>query len=104
MQVQFVISMFAAVFCTVPMIINRDFQVICSTAGLVTSFLVPTQQVFAVIFLREGFDAEKGMALAMCLWGFASHLYGEHKAAATSDNKQPTPRNHGDQEDSPADV
>ncbi|CAI0396709.1 unnamed protein product [Linum tenue] len=32
MQVQFVISMFAAVFCTVPMIINRDFQVICSTA------------------------------------------------------------------------
>ncbi|CAI0396708.1 unnamed protein product [Linum tenue] len=144
MQVQFVISMFAAVFCTVPMIINRDFQAMAKEAvefdlgetkyymtillaavalqlmiigsiglvfsssslfsGLVTSFLVPTQQVFAVIFLREGFDAEKGMALAMCLWGFASHLYGEHKAAATSDNKQPTPRNHGDQEDSPADV
>ncbi|CAL1363776.1 unnamed protein product [Linum trigynum] len=144
MQVQFVISMFAAVFCTVPMIINRDFQAMAKEAvefdlgetkyymtillaavalqlmiigsiglvfsssslfsGLVTSFLVPTQQVFAVIFLREGFDAAKGMALAMCLWGFASHLYGEHKAAATSDSKQPTPRNHGDEEDCPADV
>ena len=44
--------------------------------GIMTALLVPVQQVFAVIFLKEGFNAEKGMALALCLWGFTSHLYG----------------------------
>lgn len=48
--------------------------------GLVSSLLVPVQQVFAVIFLREGFSFEKCMALAMCLWGFASYLFGEYRA------------------------
>ncbi|KAK6940181.1 hypothetical protein RJ641_029712 [Dillenia turbinata] len=119
MQVQFLISMFATVFCTVPMIINKDFQAIpreaveydlgetkyylilvmagicmqfliigslgvifCSTSllgGLVSSLLVPMQQLFAVVFLGETFNAEKGMALAMCLWGFASYFYGKYK-------------------------
>ncbi|CAN1284513.1 Purine permease 3 [Linum perenne] len=41
-----------------------------------TTLLVPVQQVFAVIFLKEGFSAEKGMALGLCLWGFTSHVYG----------------------------
>jgi len=27
--------------------------------------------------LQEVFHAGKGMALAMCLWGFASYLYGD---------------------------
>ncbi|CAN1345848.1 Purine permease 1 [Linum perenne] len=79
MQVQFVVSMFATLFCTLPMIINKDFQVMIQFAGIITSLLVPVQQVFAVITLREGFNAEKGMALALCLWGFTSHLYGGYK-------------------------
>ncbi|CAN1760394.1 Purine permease 3 [Linum perenne] len=44
--------------------------------GIMTTLLVPVQQVFAVIFLKEGFSAEKGMALGLCLWGFTSHVYG----------------------------
>ncbi|CAN0905225.1 Purine permease 3 [Linum grandiflorum] len=44
------------------------------------SLLVPVQQLFAVIFLKEGFNADRGMALALCLWGFTSHLYGGYKA------------------------
>ncbi|KAL5844351.1 hypothetical protein ACOSQ4_010309 [Xanthoceras sorbifolium] len=119
MQVQFLISMFATLFCTVPMIINKDFQAIsreagdyelgpikyytivvlaaialqfliigslgvifCSTSllgGLISSLLVPLQQVFGVIFLHERFSGEKAMALAICLWGFASYLYGDYK-------------------------
>jgi len=47
--------------------------------GLVSSLLVPVQQAFAVMILKEVFNAEKGMALAMCLWGFASYLYGEYQ-------------------------
>ncbi|CAL1371575.1 unnamed protein product [Linum trigynum] len=65
------------------MIIGSLGLVLCSSslvAGIVTSLLVPVRQVSAVIFLREGFNAEKGMALALCLWGFASHLYGRFKA------------------------
>ncbi|CAL1391677.1 unnamed protein product [Linum trigynum] len=121
MHVQFVVSLFATIFCTVPMVVNRDFEalseeaaefglgetkyyvvvfgavmalqvmvigglglLLCSSSlftGLVTSLLVPVQQVFAVIFLREGFNAEKALALALCLWGFASHLYGGYKAS-----------------------
>ncbi|KAJ8762472.1 hypothetical protein K2173_007911 [Erythroxylum novogranatense] len=126
MQVQFLVSMFATLFCTVPMLINQHFQEITKEAaeydlgetkyytilvlaaiamqfliigslgvifsstsllgGPVSSLLVPVQQVFAVIFLREQFNAEKGMALAMCLWGFASYFYGEYKLS--SKNKQ----------------
>ncbi|CAK7347174.1 unnamed protein product [Dovyalis caffra] len=119
LQVLFLISMFASLFCSIPMIINKDFQAIAKEAaefglgetnyytilliaaivlqlsvigsvgvifsstsllgGLVSSLLVPVQQACAVIFLREVFNAEKGMALAMCLWGFASYLYGEYQ-------------------------
>lgn len=28
MQIQFLISMFATLFCTIPMVINKDFQVL----------------------------------------------------------------------------
>ncbi|CAN1292584.1 Purine permease 3 [Linum perenne] len=96
MQLQFIMSMFATIFSTVPMLINNDFQalqlmiigifgVVFSSSslfgGIMTALLVPVQQVFAVIFLKEGFNAEKGMALALCLWGFASHVYGGYKAS-----------------------
>ncbi|KAG6785355.1 hypothetical protein POTOM_011085 [Populus tomentosa] len=35
LQVQFVASMFATLFCSVPMIINNDFQGRCSAIGVV---------------------------------------------------------------------
>lgn len=54
-----------------------------------SSLLVPVQQAFAVMILKEVFNAEKGMALAMCLWGFASYLYGEYLQI----NQKPTKKN-----------
>ncbi|KAL5992603.1 hypothetical protein ACLOJK_013522 [Asimina triloba] len=119
MQVQFLVGVFATIFCTIAMVINKDFQAIsreaqayelgptkyylvlvgaaivmqllvignmgvifCSTSlfsGIYISLLVPVQEVFAVIFFHEKFTAEKGLALALCLWGFASYFYGEYK-------------------------
>lgn len=119
LQFQFLVSAFATLFCTIPIIINKDFQAIPREAeefevgamkyyiilisaaialqclvigsigiiftstsllgGIVSSLLVPVQQLFSLLFLPESFNAEKGMALAMCLWGFASYLYGEYK-------------------------
>ncbi|CAI0404865.1 unnamed protein product [Linum tenue] len=90
--------MVATLFCAVPMIINGDFQVDCCLAGIVTSLLVPVRQVSAVIFLREGFNAEKGMALTLCLWGFASHLYGRYRAGSEkqdTDDRNPQQFEHG---------
>lgn len=65
------------------LIIGSIGVIFCSTSllgGLVSALLVPVQQVFAVVFLHERFNADKGMALAMCLWGFASYFYGEYRA------------------------
>ena len=65
------------------LIIGSIGVIFCSTSllgGLVSSLLVPVQQVFAVLFLHERFNADKGMALAMCLWGFASYFYGEYRS------------------------
>ncbi|CAK9180602.1 unnamed protein product [Ilex paraguariensis] len=131
MQLQFLISLFSTLFCTVGMIINKDFQAIpqeaaefelgetkyymililaavalqfsvigslgvifCSTSllgGIVSSLLVPVQQAVAVIVLPESFNAEKGMSLAMCLWGFASYLYGEYKVSRKKQTRKLQP-------------
>lgn len=56
--------------------------------GIVSSLLVPLQQMFSLLFLPESFNPEKGMALAMCLWGFASYLYGEYKTNPTPKQQQ----------------
>lgn len=64
------------------MIVGNLGMIFCSSAlllGIVNALLVPVQQIFAVIFLPESFNSDKWMALAMCLWGFASYFYGEYK-------------------------
>ncbi|MCL7048387.1 hypothetical protein MKW94_018580 [Papaver nudicaule] len=47
--------------------------------GILTSVLVPVTGVAAVIFYHESFTGLKGMALALCLWGFCSYFCGEYK-------------------------
>ncbi|KAI3835505.1 hypothetical protein MKW92_023831 [Papaver armeniacum] len=47
--------------------------------GIYTSVLIPFTEVGAVIFYHESFTGLKGMALALCLWGFSSYFYGEYK-------------------------
>ncbi|KAI3981165.1 hypothetical protein MKX01_032305 [Papaver californicum] len=47
--------------------------------GIYGSLLVPVTGVAAVIFYHESFTGLKGMALALCIWGFASYFYGEYK-------------------------
>lgn len=64
------------------MMIGSLGMIFCSSAlllGIVNALLVPVQQIFAVMFLPESFNSDKWMALALCLWGFASYFYGEYK-------------------------
>ncbi|KAL2515664.1 Uncharacterized protein Fot_29635 [Forsythia ovata] len=51
LEIQLVMGFFATAFCTVGMIINKDFQ----------------------------FQTEKGVALFLSLWGFVSYFFGERK-------------------------
>ncbi|KAI3879184.1 hypothetical protein MKW98_028751 [Papaver atlanticum] len=119
MRMQFLVSMFATIFCTIAMLINKDFQAIsreakgfelgetkyyivliftavsmqcavvgtlgvihCATSlfsGVLMTLLIPIQQICAIFFFNEKFTAEKGMSLALSIWGFASYFYGEYK-------------------------
>lgn len=47
--------------------------------GVVTATLLPLTEVAAVIVFKEKFTGEKGMSLALCLWGFASFFYGAYR-------------------------
>ncbi|KAK9132166.1 hypothetical protein Scep_011694 [Stephania cephalantha] len=54
----------------------------CSTslfAGITGSIMVPILLVAGVITFNEKFTGEKGMSLALCLWGFVSYFLGEYK-------------------------
>ncbi|KAF9604124.1 hypothetical protein IFM89_002799 [Coptis chinensis] len=53
-------------------------------AGIFTSVLLPFTELAAVLAYNEKFTGEKGMTLAMCLWGFTSYFIGEHKKSRTS--------------------
>ncbi|XP_058096967.1 purine permease 3-like [Magnolia sinica] len=44
-----------------------------------SSMLLPLTEVAGVIAFHERFTAEKGTALALCLWGFVSYFYGAYK-------------------------
>ncbi|XP_038716331.1 purine permease 1-like [Tripterygium wilfordii] len=119
MEFQMVMSLFATIFCTVGMLVNKDFQalsrearefglgetkyyvilvwsaIICQLhflgaigvifcassllSGIIIAALLPATEILAVIFFQEKFQAEKGVALALSLWGFVSYFYGEIK-------------------------
>ncbi|XP_031122560.1 purine permease 3-like [Ipomoea triloba] len=123
LEIQAVICFSATAFCTVGMLINKDFQAIprearefqlgegkyylviaCSAvvwqlffvgaigvifcasslfSGIVTTLLLPVTEILAVVFYKETFHAEKGIALALSLWGFFYYFYGEMAANRT---------------------
>ncbi|KAK9122924.1 hypothetical protein Sjap_012526 [Stephania japonica] len=114
LQFQFFISLFSTIFCTVGMIVNKDFPampreareyglgeswyyvvlvltaVICQLAFLggvgvifsssalasavFSATLLPMSSVAGAIVYREKFSGEKGISLALCLWGRARNF------------------------------
>lgn len=58
-------------------------------SAVVIAVLLPVTEVLAVIFYQEKFQAEKGVALVLSLWGFASYFYGEVKQSKKK--KKPPP-------------
>ncbi|KAL5705456.1 hypothetical protein ACHQM5_023756 [Ranunculus cassubicifolius] len=48
-------------------------------SGIIIAVLLPLTESLAVAFYHEKFTAEKGISLALSLWGFVSYFYGEFK-------------------------
>jgi hypothetical protein len=57
-------------------------------AGILIAVFIPVTEVAAVIFLRERFSSEKGVALVLSLWGLASYSYGEWSEARAKKRKR----------------
>ncbi|OIT39432.1 PREDICTED: purine permease 1-like [Nicotiana attenuata] len=129
LEIQMIMSFAATAFCTVGMIVNKDFQamsreakqfnlgearyytvVVCTAAiwecffvgiigviycssslmsGVMIAVLLPVTEVLAVIFFKENFSGEKGLALFLSLWGFVSYFYGEFRQTKKEKNKSP---------------
>ncbi|XP_016502812.2 purine permease 1-like [Nicotiana tabacum] len=64
----------------------------CSSSlmsGVMIAVLLPVTEVLAVVFFRENFSGEKGLALFLSLWGFVSYFYGEFRQTKKQKNKNP---------------
>ncbi|XP_076917797.1 purine permease 3-like [Bidens hawaiensis] len=48
-------------------------------SGIIIATLLPVTKSLAVLFFRERFQVERGLSLALSLWGFISYFYGELK-------------------------
>ncbi|KAI3850611.1 hypothetical protein MKW92_037183 [Papaver armeniacum] len=48
-------------------------------AGIMGATTIPVTQIAGVIAFHEKFAGEKGMSLALGLWGFISYFYGSYK-------------------------
>ncbi|BAT81899.1 Purine permease [Vigna angularis] len=56
--------------------------IFCSSSlfsGIIIAAFLPVTEVLGVIVYKENFEAEKGVALVLSLWGFVSYFYGEIK-------------------------
>ncbi|GLJ10943.1 hypothetical protein SUGI_0138480 [Cryptomeria japonica] len=75
------------------------YGVIFLTSSLLSAIfmasLTPMVEVLAVVILHEKFTGEKGMALAMALWGFTSYLYGEYQNSILQSSNMPEENGQG---------
>lgn len=58
-------------------------------SGIILAVLLPVTEVLAVLFFQEKFQAEKGVALVLSLWGFVSYFYGEIKHSQNTKKNGP---------------
>ncbi|XP_031125576.1 purine permease 3-like [Ipomoea triloba] len=128
LEFQMVMSLFATAFCTVGMLVNKDFQAISREgrgfeigeakyyvvvvfsaliwqiyfigaagaicygssllSGIIAAASLSLTEVLAVVVYGEKFGPEKGISLALSLWGFVSYFYGEVKNGDNNNKKE----------------
>ncbi|XP_074561178.1 purine permease 3-like [Curcuma longa] len=77
----YMVLVWSAILCELLLLgtIGTIFYDSALLAGIIMAVCLAMTEVLAVIFLHESFSGQKGLALALCLWGFASFFYGEYK-------------------------
>ncbi|GLJ48042.1 hypothetical protein SUGI_1014420 [Cryptomeria japonica] len=81
MEMQLIMSFSATVLCTIGMVVNKDFETVASEAR--ASDIGEVKFFFGLVWNAISWQlffigGEKGIALVLALWGFASYLYGEY--------------------------
>ncbi|KAK8952133.1 Purine permease 1 [Platanthera zijinensis] len=66
-------------------VVGVIFSVNTLLAAIIAASLIPVVEVLGVVFLREKFSGEKGVALVLSLWGLASYSYGEYRQVKEED-------------------
>ncbi|MQL91922.1 hypothetical protein Taro_024539 [Colocasia esculenta] len=64
--------------------------VFCSSAllaSIVATTLLPVGEILPVFLLHEKFNGWKAIAMVLAVWGFVSHLYGEHRENKTRNDQ-----------------
>ncbi|KAK2992079.1 hypothetical protein RJ640_023462 [Escallonia rubra] len=61
-------------------------------SGIIIAVLLPVSEVLPVVFYHEKFQAEKGVALVLSLWGFVSYFYGEMKDSKKKSSEEAIPQ------------
>ncbi|KAK9170280.1 hypothetical protein Syun_002420 [Stephania yunnanensis] len=77
----YLVLVMAAVACQMAFL-GSVGMMFCSSAlasGIFVAMLLPFATVGGAIAYHEKFSGEKGISLAMCLWGFASYFYGSYR-------------------------
>lgn len=64
-------------------------------SGIVITVTIPLTQILGVIIYHEKFQAEKGIALFLSIWGFISYTFGEIKCS----NKEKNNNNNDEEEE-----
>ncbi|KAK9122925.1 hypothetical protein Sjap_012527 [Stephania japonica] len=77
----YIVLVVTAVICQLSFLGNVGVILKASSlaSGVFSAMLVPVTSTVGVIVYREKFSGEKGISLAMCLWGFASYFYGSYR-------------------------
>lgn len=72
------------------MFLGRLGTIFCTSslfAGISSATILPILQIAAVITFHENFTGEKGMSLALTLWGFTSYFYGSYRNSKKQSQK-----------------
>lgn len=76
------------------------------SSGIIIAVTIPVTEVLAVMIYKEKFQVEKGVSLALSLWGLVSYFYGEikHPNNRGVDRGQPPPPLESESEGPPSQI
>ncbi|MQJ93300.1 hypothetical protein EI018_25095 [Escherichia coli] len=57
-------------------------------SAVIIAVLLSVTEVLGFVFYGENFQSQKGISLALSLWGFVSYFYGDFRSSQTINQNQ----------------